>query len=158
MPLFVSEKDYAFMTGINKELIDEVIETSVILYSLDANDNQTNIYGENTQKIYKSGIRCNALITHDDQTTQDDQFGPNVFQNIICGFHRLTLQEKDFYPERGDVIKWNDSFFEVTQVIDNQLIAGRFGIPHSILCTAVMTNKSSINLRQDVDDQLGGNA
>jgi hypothetical protein len=156
MPLFVSERDYAFMTGINKELINEVIQTTVIIYSLDAVDNQTNIYGENTQKLYRAGIQANALITHDDQTTQDDQFGPNVFQNIIVGFHRLTMEEKDFYPERGDVIKWNDGYFEVTQVIDNQLIAGRYGLPHSILCTAVMTNRSSINVRQEINNQEGG--
>ena len=154
MPLFVTPQDYAFFTGINHEIIDQIIETAVIIYSLDATENPPNIYGENTQKLYKPGILCNALITHDDQTTEDDQFGPNVFQNIICGFQRLTLQDKDFYPERGDVIRWNDGYFEITQVIDNQLIAGRFGISHSILCTAVMTNRSVINIRTDANENI----
>ena len=152
MPLFVTERDHAFFTGINHELIDEIVETAVIMYSLDAGENPTNIYGENIQKLYKPGILCNALITHDDQSTQDDQFGPNVFQNITCAFHRLTLKDKDFYPERGDVVKWNDAYFEITHVIDNQLLAGRVGLPHSIICTAVMTNRSVINIRNDIDE------
>ena len=155
MPLFVTEKDYAFMTGINKELINQVIETNVIIYTLNANDNQTNIYGENTQKMYNPGIIAPALITHDDQTTEDSEFGPNVFQNIIVGFQRLTMQEKNFYPERGDIFKWNDAYFEITQVIDNQLVAGRFGIPHSILCTAVMNNRATVNIRLEINNQVG---
>lgn len=156
MPLFVTEEDYSFFTGINHEIIDEIIETAVIIYSLDIAENPTNIYGENTQKLYKPGIRCNALITHDDMVTEDNEFGPNIFQNIICAFHRLTLQEKDFYPERGDVIRWNSGYYEIVNCIDNQLISGRFGLPHSILCTAVMTNRSVLNIRTDIDALPGG--
>jgi len=153
MPLFVTPQDYAFMTGINREIINQIIETNVIIFSLDKSENPVNLYGENLEKIYRAGIECNALITHDDPQHADDAFGPNIFQNIICGFLRSELQEKDFYPEKGDVVKWNDSYFEISQTIDNQLIAGRVGIPHSILCTAVMVNRSSINVRQEVNNQ-----
>jgi hypothetical protein len=153
MPLFVTDRDYAFMTGINEELINQIIETYVIMYSLDKAQNQTNLYGENTQKLYNPGIKFPALITHDDQTTEDGEFGPNVFQNIIVGLFRPDLKVADFYPERGDVFRWNDAYFEVTQVIDNQLVAGRYGLPHSILCTAVMVNRASINIREEVNSQ-----
>ena len=153
MPIFMSDQDYAFITGVNTELLDQVIKTSVILYSIDESNSNANVYGESTEKIYKPGIICNALITHDDQRTDDDQFGPNVFQNIICGFQRTTMKEKDFYPERGDVIKYSDSYYECTGVVDNQFISGRVGMPHSILCTAVMTNKSTVNVRYETPDQ-----
>lgn len=150
MARFITPRDYAMMTGINRELINNVINTEVILFSLDAKENPVNIYNENVEKIYKSGIQCNALITHDDQTTDTNEFGPNVFQNIICGFLRSMLKDKDFYPERGDVIKWNDAYYEIGNVVDNQLIAGRVGMQHSIICSATMTNRSSLNVTEEV--------
>lgn len=152
MPLFVTPRDYRFMKGINQELIDQVIETPVIFYGIDSQQTEQNIYGESTEKVYLPGILCNAVITHDDQRTEDEQFGPNVFQNIICALERWILEEKDFYPERGDIVKWSDAYYEITQIIDNQLIAGRIGLPHSIICTAVLVNRSSINVRTEVKD------
>lgn len=152
MPLFVTPRDYTFMKGINQELVDQVIETSIIFYGIDATQSPTNLYGESTEKVYLPGILCNAIITHDDQRTEDDSFGPNVFQNIICALERWILEEKDFYPERGDIVRWNDALYELTTIIDNQLIAGRVGLPHSILCTGVLVNRGSINVRTEVKD------
>ena len=149
MAKFVTGRDVAFFKGINKELIDEIVETSIIFFSLIPEKQNENIYGESTEKIYEPGIVANALIQHDDERTEDDEFGPNVQQGIVCAFYRNTLKEKDFYPERGDIIKYYNAYYEVTQVVDNQLLAGRVGLPHSIICTAQMVNKSSINVREE---------
>ncbi len=144
---FISKRDRAFIDSINQELIDDIIETPVIIYSLDLQSTKENIYGESAEKVYRVGLEFNALIANDDQETDDSDFGSNILQRIVCGFHRESLREKDFYPERGDIIKWNDAYFEITSVIDNQFIAGKVGMPHSIMCTAVMVNRSSINVR-----------
>ena len=149
MSKFVTPRDVGFFKGINKELIDEIVETSVVFFSLIPEKQNTNIYGEATDKIYEPGINANALIEHDDELTEDDDFGPNVYQNIMAAFYRNTLKEKDFYPERGDIVKYYNAYYEVTQVVDNQLLAGRVGLPHSIICTAQMINKSSINVREE---------
>lgn len=154
MPVFIGPKDMNFITGINKELVDEIIETDVIIYSLDIHENEVNLYGESTEKMYRPGLKMNALITHDDQVSEDSEFGPNTMQNIICAFRRLVLKQKDFYPDKGDVILYNNAYFEITNVIDNQLIAGRVGLPHSIICPAVMTNRSSINVREEYNAPL----
>lgn len=149
MSKYVTPRDVGFFKGINLEIIDDIIETSVIFFSLIPEKQNTNIYGEATDKIYEPGIEANALIQHDDETTEDDPFGPNVFQGIICAFYRNTMKEKNFYPERGDVIKYYNAYYEITNVIDNQLLAGRAGLPHSIICSAIMTNKSSLNVRSE---------
>lgn len=149
MSKFVTPRDVAFIKGINLEIIDDIIETSIIFFSLIPENQDINIYGEATDKIYEPGIQVNALIQHDDETTEDDQFGPNVFQGIICSFYRNTLKEKNFYPERGDVIKYYNAYYEITAVIDNQLLAGRTELSHSIICNATMVNKSSINVRNE---------
>ena len=154
MPVFVGTRDMSFFTGINREIVDEIIETDVIVFSLDIHENEVNVYNEAVEKVYRPGVKINALITHDDPSTMDDQFGPNVQQTIICAFRRLVLKNVDFYPERGDVILWNNAYYEATNVIDNQLIAGRVGLPHSIICTAVMVNRSSINIREEKNAPL----
>lgn len=149
MSKFVTPRDVGFFKGINLELIDEIVETSIIFFSLIPEKQNTNIYGESVDKIYEPGILVNSLIEHDDELTEDDEFGPNVYQNIIAAIYRIALKEKDFYPERGDIIKYYNAYYEVTQVVDNQLLAGRVGLPHSIICTAQMVNKSSINVREE---------
>lgn len=149
MPKFVTPRDVEFFRGINTELVNEIVETSIIFFSLIPEKQNINIYGEATDKIYESGILANALIEHDDESTEDDEFGPNVYQNIMAAFYRNTLKEKDFYPERGDIIKYYNAYYEITQVVDNQLLAGRVGLSHSIICTAQMINKSSINVREE---------
>lgn len=154
MSRFVTNRDMNFITGINKELVDDIIETKVILYSLDVHENEKNIYQEALEKVYKVGIEVPALITHDDSTTQDDQSGPEILQNIIVAFRRIEMKALDFYPERGDVTLYNNAYYEISNVVDNQYIAGRVGLPHSIICTAVMVNRSSINIREEIQSPL----
>lgn len=149
MSKYVTTRDVAFFTGINKEVINDIIETPIVFYSLLPDKQDTNIYGESLDKIYEFGISVNALIQHDDEMTEEDGLISDVHQNIICAFHRNTLKEKDFYPERGDVIQYNTSYWEITNVIDNQFLAGRVGLPHSIICSANMTNRSSLNVREE---------
>lgn len=149
MSKYVTPRDVGFFKGINQELIDDIVETSVIFFSLIPDKQDVNIYGESVDKIYEPGIEVNALIQHDDEITEDNEFGPNVYQNIICSFYRNTLKEKDFYPERGDIIRYSNTYYEIGNVIDNQFLAGRVGLPHSIICTAMMVNKSVINVRNE---------
>lgn len=150
MSKYVTPRDVGFFKGINQELIDDIVETGIIFFSLIPEKQDTNIYGEATDKIYEPGIHANALIQHDDEMTEDDEFGPNVYQNILAAFYRDTLKEKDFYPMQGDIIKYYNAYYEITQVVDNQLLAGRVGLPFSIICTAQMSNKSVINVRQEL--------
>lgn len=148
MPRFITNRDVTFYKGINHELIDKVIETPVIIYSFDPSKQNSNLYGESLEKVYEPGVVVNALIDHPDETTDDSEgFGPNVNQTITCAFYRNTLKEKDFYPERGDIIRWNNGFYEIDGVIDNQLLGGRYKISHSIICSCVLVNKSFINVR-----------
>ena len=138
-----------FIKGINTELIDKIIETPIVYYALDMNEQDVNIYGESTDKYYNPGIRCNCLIQNDDPSATDDEMGVNYNQTIMCFFYRNTLKEKDFYPVNGDIIKWNSSYYEINNIVDNQLLGGKTQLSHSVNCTAQMVNKSNINVRYE---------
>ena len=150
MSKFVTPNDVNFFGGINRELIDGIIETGIIFYSLLPKNQNENIYGESTDKIYEAGIHVNAIIDHDDEVTDDDGMITNVYQNILAAILRDEMKEKNFYPERGDIIRYFNTYYEITSVVDNQLLAGRVGLPWSIMCTAQMTNKSSLNVRKEL--------
>jgi len=138
-------------------LVDEIIETPVILFGVDKEATKSNLYGESTQKIFTSGISVNALIEHDPQETDDQEFGPDVYQSLRVAINRKSLFTVNFYPERGDYLKWNNAYYEVGIIEDNQLIAGRDykdaetpGMSHSIIVSAHMVSADSINIRDEV--------
>ena len=63
--------------------------------------------------------------------TASDEFGADVNTSVELYFHRTTLSEAGFYPEIGDIVDWNDTYFEINAVTEPQLIAGHQNFKHS---------------------------
>ena len=65
---------------------------------------------------------------------------------------KITLEDKNIYPEIGDIIFHNDAYFEVDNVNEDQLIGGRTGdVEHfSIVCSTFMSRRSSIQTEMRV--------
>ena len=64
-------------------------------------------------------------------------------------FNRHTLEAADFYPQIGDIIALDDSYYEVSNVREDQWIGGLNYNKFSIICETFMTRKSSLDL-QDI--------
>ena len=62
MALFGSARDASLIRSVNRELINEFIDTEVALYKLSLGDSATNIYDESDSKVYYSPMRINSLI------------------------------------------------------------------------------------------------
>ena len=62
--IFLSERDSTFFQGINNEIINNVIETSINIFKLVIGNHgdSEDIYGENVDKFYKTGVIINCLI------------------------------------------------------------------------------------------------
>ena len=104
MPRFALDKDIKFFESISRELVDAVIETTVVLFKLSIEDISTNIYGESLNKSYYQGTQCSAVIERDDSSVSYEGFGPDSGQSVEFRFNRFTLKDKSFYPEIGDII------------------------------------------------------
>ena len=63
MAKFVSSRDFEFFQHINREISSEIIDTLVILYKLNLDHVNTNIYGESTEKISYTGVEA-VSYTH----------------------------------------------------------------------------------------------
>jgi hypothetical protein len=121
MPRFALDRDIRFFEGISRELVDAVIETTVILFKLAIEDVKTNLYGESLNKTYYQGTECSAVIDREDSSINYEGFGSDSGQNVEFRFNRFTLEDKGFYPEIGDIISHNDAYFEIDNVREDQL-------------------------------------
>jgi len=148
MPRFVTTRDQAFFKGINRELIDDVIETSIIIYKRSITDDSDDIYGESISMHYNSGVQLNCIINRDDPSVDYSDIGLQRQQRIKFSILRSTLETKEIYPEMGDVVEFNSRYYEVGNDIENQLIAGRTDYNYSIILECILTNKTYLNINE----------
>jgi hypothetical protein len=150
MARFGLDRDIAFFKSISRELVEQVIETSVVLYKLVIQNSKTNLYGESLSKTYYTGLQTNAVIERNDTEFNYEEFGPDGGQTVEFRFNRFVLEEKGYYPEIGDLIYHNDAYFEIDSVREDQLIGGRVDEKFSIICSTFMTRRSSIQTEERI--------
>ena len=150
MARFTLARDIKFFEGISRELVDVVIETAVVLYKLVIEDSKTNLYGESLNKTYYQGVQTTAVIEREPSASEYEGFGSDKSQNVEFRFNRFTLEDTGFYPEVGDIIFHNNSYFEIDNVREDQLVGGQVGNNFSIICSTFMTRRSSIQTEMRV--------
>lgn len=148
MALFIRGRDFKFFQIINRELIDVIIDTPVIIYKISVEESEGNIYGESTNKFYSQGVQLPSQLKIDDQEIQTDDFGPTTNQLGTFSFQRERIKLIEFYPEIGDVIQWNDTFWEITSVVENKIVTGQFYHNHAIVCRASMISRDKLNFEE----------
>jgi hypothetical protein len=144
MARFALSRDIKFFESIARELVDVVVETSVVLYKLIIEDSKTNLYGESLNKTYYQGLECTAMIERESSTTDYEGFGADKNQLVEFRFNRFTLEDKGFYPEVGDIIFHNNAYFEIDNVREDQMVGGQVVNKFSIICSTFMTRRSTI--------------
>lgn len=145
MPRFLTDKDKAFIDSINNELINDVVETPIIIYKYVLEDSD-DIYGEDINKHYKPGVEIYCIIDRSEPTTEEDEFGTNIKQSVAFNINRDYLSQKNIYPEIGDIIEWNEFYYQIDNIKENQYLLGRSIYNFSILVDAHRTDKSHINI------------
>jgi hypothetical protein len=147
-PFFTPQQDVNLFDAINEELIDELIGQSVDVYKISVEDTNSNIYGESSTKYYNDGFRVNCLIQYNDPETLQEEFGADVNATIELYFHRTTLSEAGFYPEVGDIVDWNDIYWEMGSVTEPQLISGHQNFKHQIKVNAHRMRLSNLQIEE----------
>lgn len=126
MALFGGRRDINFIKGINRELIHNIISQQVAFYKFILNKTKVNIYGEASEgKFFKDPVLFNALITVGDQSAPTSDMGVDFEWPMKFAFLRQDLIEANLFPEVGDVMLYNDGYFEVDNVNDVQYIFGK---------------------------------
>jgi len=150
MARFALSRDIRFFESISRELVDVVIETAVVLYKLVIEDSKTNLYGESLNKTYYQGVQTNAVIERESSTSEYEGFGSDKNQLVEFRFNRFTLEDTGFYPEVGDIIFHNNSYFEIDNVREDQMVGGQVDNKFSIICSTFMSRRSNIQTEMRV--------
>lgn len=148
MAKYYTSRDINLFNSINKELLSEIIDTSVNIFKINQFESEENLYGEGLRNIYYDAVSVSGLIEHDAPDYEQDEFGVQSNSRITIKFHRKTLVDINLYLEVGDIIEWNDKNFEVNQINDNQLLAGRPNLKHSIICECNQTKRGKTKIKQ----------
>ena len=150
MPRFNSARDIRFFQQISTELVNDVIETLVTLFKIDSAQTSYNLYGESLDKQYYKGLEAYCVIERQDTETNYEGFGPDASRTSNFRFNRHTLIEADFYPEVGDIISLDGSYYEVSNVSEDQWVGGQSESKFSVICETFITRNSGINLEERV--------
>ena len=140
MALYGENRDISLFRHVNRELLNNIIEQKVGYYKVNLNKTEANMYGESSKKTYNDPVLINCLIERGDTEAVTDEFGMDFTRNITCRFLRDDLAGIDLstelgpdgvgftyniVPEVGDVVLWNNDFYEVNNVNENQLVVGK---------------------------------
>jgi hypothetical protein len=140
MALYGGDRDISLFRHLNRELINNIVETKVGYYKINLNKTPSNLYGESTTKSYNNPVLINCLIDRGDTEPKTDDMGMDITRNMKFRFLRDDLAGIDLsnelnndgrgftyniVPEAGDVILWNNDYYEVENVNENQLIGGK---------------------------------
>ena len=149
-PFFLPQKEVDIIDSMNEELIDEIVGQSVDIYKVSIDNTEENVYGESTTKYYEVGFRVNCLILFNEPEVIQDEFGADVNSSIEMYFQRNNLSSGslNFYPETGDIVDWNDHYWEINGATEPQLIAGHPAYNHSIKATAHRARLSSLQIEE----------
>lgn len=145
---YFSERDVRFINSVNYELLEDIIQTFVIVYKINPSLTTDNIYGESrpeTGKIYYPGVKLVCLIEHPDTSTEDDDRGPDRKKEMIFRFHETLCKEINLYTEVGDIIYYDYQYFEINNVSQEQHLGGISDKSFSIICNAFLTKYSKLN-------------
>jgi len=145
---FFSARDMKVINSFNGELMGDIVQTEIILYKIAADQTVVNIYGESdpkTGKMFYPGVEVTCFIDRADINTNYDEFGPDRDQTVVFKFRENMLKLVNIFPEIGDIIKFNQRFHEVDNVVQEQFLGGIEDKSHSIICNSHYSRISKLN-------------
>ncbi len=164
MALFGGQRDAKFLASINSELINAVIDTEIEFYKLVVESSNSNLYGESESKSYYDSILIPCLITKDDKNSNMDDYGHTYTRTSKFAIARDILVKADFYPEVGDIVFWDNEYFELDNVDSNQYFVGKNpetwpnGTDHGYSVSVVVDAHATRQTPQGIlDMRFGGN-
>ena len=135
MALFGGARDVSMFRGISRELMWDVIVQECALYKFRLEETNVNIYGEAAEeKYYEAPMLLNTLIDRQDQSTPNSDLGIDFAGGRTFKFLRDDLAGVEsngsgkigiVVPEVGDIIWYENGYYEIYNLINNQLFVGK---------------------------------
>lgn len=149
---FVSPRDYATIIRMNKEIINTNVDAPVIIYKMNLQETETNIYGEAKDNIKRRyvGVAVPCLWNREDSETDVDKGAVDITQKGKFSFLRQELIDRDIYPQMGDIIEADGQYYEIDVANEIQLHAGQSAFNFSVSCDVHLARKISVQLDRPI--------
>ena len=160
MALFGSIRDAAMQIGVAQEFVGNVVTQQIGYYKVILPATQPNVYGEALVKDYIGPVLINCLIVRGDFSTTVDNFGPDSRRDVDFRFLKVDLEAANVVPETGDIVMYNELYYEVDNVNENQYFLGKdpqyaysaglqnFGASFSIILNTHFTTPERLGITQ----------
>ena len=126
MALFGSSRDVSMIRKVNRELLGNVISQQCVFYKVNLNQTTSNIYGEASgNRFFDEPVLLNAIITISDNSSPVTDFGVDFAWPIKFAFLRDDLVDSNVHPEVGDIILYQESYWEIDNNIFTKFFVGK---------------------------------
>ena len=153
MAIFGRRRDIDVIIQMNRELMGDIITQQASIYKYKLGETNSNIYGEaSSEKFYDGPFIFDCLINRSPQQYAPSDIGINLSRIVEFYFLREDLRDKQVLVEPGDIILYEERYYEIDTVTQNQYFVGKdpdypnnenplnpgleqFGNNLSVLCT-----------------------
>jgi hypothetical protein len=164
MALFGGSRDISMFRHVNRELLRDIITQQCALYKFVLDKTIINMYGEASGgKFYTEPVLLNGLIKLNPNTSPVSELGVDFDWSIEVALLRDDLVEANINPEVGDIILYQESYFEIDNTTATQLFVGKdpaypnspnpwnpglvnFGSDVSVVCSAHYIPGDRVNI------------
>lgn len=159
--MFGSIRDVSTFKIFTKEIVEDIVSQQIGYYKIKLNNTPVNIYGEALTKYFIGPVLIPTLIVRGEFTRQGTDYGPDTMRSVDFRFFKDHLIEADIVPEVGDVIMYNEAYYEVNNLNENQLILGKdpdyaystpvenFGQSYSIILTCHYSSPDKLGIAKE---------
>lgn len=164
-PLFGGRRDISLFRGLNRELINRIITSPIDLFKPALEDTTENIYGEATDKVWLPPVRIGCRIEYPEKEMPYNEAGiMDVKQNPIFYLLRDDLIKASIKVEVGDIIHWDDKYWEVDRLVDTTMFMSKdpdtqkevmheyepshWGWKYSIACYTLLSRRNRISMEK----------
>tara|TARA_R110000796_G_scaffold108246_2_gene219162 strand:- start:4185 stop:4769 length:585 start_codon:yes stop_codon:yes gene_type:complete len=146
MALFGTQRDVSLFRHMSRELMGDIITEQCAFYKYKLEETKINLYGEAAEEKYYMGpVLLNTLVERTDNIYPETDLGTDYDKEIQFSFLRDDLLGKnedfngegmsytdttaqygaDLVPQVGDIIMYNEGYYELHEVISNQYFVGK---------------------------------
>jgi hypothetical protein len=168
MALYGQKRDISMFRFVNRELMHKIISQQVVFYKYNVTTTKVNMYGESVEgRNFADPILLFALIETSQFENPVSDFGADFKWNVTYKFLKDDLVESNVYPELGDIIMFQNGYWEIDNVSTAQFFMGKdpeypyldgagnnpyetdlgdFGYSVSVICNCHYTPSDKINI------------
>ena len=168
MSLYGQMRDISMFRFINRELMQNIISQQCVFYKYNVTTTKVNMYGEAVEgRNFADPVILFALIETSQFENPVDDFGVDFKWEVTYKFLKDDLVEANVYPETGDIIMFQNGYWEIDNVSTAQFFVGKdpeypyldaadnnpyetdldqFGYSVSVICTAHYTPSDKVNI------------